>query len=162
MRSTTNRMGLISLFYAVVKTEVISSSYQNLLNSLVLWSLNDGCADLNCSSTDYAPARTVLLERIWQGKPIICWSDGLQGNLTGNCVNIVYKLIWSFPDHLWHILTALLSSTHLFMSVPPEEKPLHSAIPGAGGSGRARCGKAFGTVLTLARHFWSGKEEITP
>lgn len=59
-------MGLTALFYAMVKTEVISSSSQNLLNKLVLLSLNHDCADLNCSSTDYAPARTVLLERMWQ------------------------------------------------------------------------------------------------
>lgn len=42
-----------------------------------------------------ASARTVLLERIWQYKPIICWSDGLEGDLSGNCANIVYTLVWS-------------------------------------------------------------------
>lgn len=166
MRSTTNRMGLTSLFYAVVKTEVSSSSYQNLLDRLVLWSLNHGCADLNSSSTDYPPARTVLLERKQQWKPIICWSDELQGDLTGNSANIVYKLIWCFPVHLWHILAALLSSIHLFMSLPPEERSLHSDIHGAGemfqwDRGRVSCGQAFGTVLTLARHFLSGRQEIT-
>lgn len=92
----SNRMaGTDTLFCAVVKTEVISSPYQNLLNRLVLWSLNHDSADLSCSSTDSAPARTVLLERMWLYKPIICWSDVLQGDLTGNRANFFYTLIWS-------------------------------------------------------------------
>lgn len=69
------------------------------LEPVSVWSLNHDCADLNCSNTDYASARTVLLERIWleriwQCKPIICWSNGLQGDLTGSCSNIAYTLIW--------------------------------------------------------------------
>lgn len=48
---------------------------------------------LSAAALNSAPARTVLLERICQYKPGLCWSDELEGDLVGNCANIAYTLI---------------------------------------------------------------------
>lgn len=48
---------------------------------------------LSAAALNSAPGRTVLLERICQYKPGLCWSDVLEGDLMGNCANIAYTLI---------------------------------------------------------------------
>lgn len=80
---------------------------------------------------------------------------------TAQILLILYFIWNSFSVPLWHTLAALSSSPLLLISVLSEEKSLHDDIHGCGEGGRVSCRQALGTVLSLAKHFWPGRQETS-
>lgn len=98
----------------------------------------------------------VLLERIWQHKLLLV---GLQGR------ELLILLLHSFDLKLFSSPPVTYACSPSFLQLfvhvcASRREALYSDIHGGEGSGRVSCGQAFGTVLALAKHFSSGRQEI--